>query len=44
MLESFYKRLVILGIVVGCAGYAITLALTPWVFIAWFLFYRSDYV
>jgi len=41
MLESFYKRLFILGIVAGCAGYAIMLALAPWMLVIWFLFWRK---
>ena len=41
MLKSLYKRLFILGIVAGCAGYAIMLALAPWMLIIWFIWFRK---
>ena len=40
-LESIRKRCIVLVIVVGCASYAIMLAMSPWVLIAWFLFFRK---
>ncbi len=41
VMHHLKKRLIALGYILGCLGYALTVALSPWVLIVWFLFYRK---
>ena len=41
VMHQLKKRLIALWYIMGCLGYALTVGLSPWILIVWFLFYRK---
>ncbi len=41
VMHHLKKRLIALGYILGCLGYALAVGLSPWALIVWFLFFRK---